>query len=48
MTIFVEPGPEPDQVPELKQLLNHREDYEYVQQLLKIVEQGPRQWVEQP
>ncbi len=33
MTIFVEPIPEPDQVPELKQLLDHRDDYEFVQLL---------------
>jgi hypothetical protein len=30
MTIFVEPIPRPDQVPELKQLLDHKDDAEFV------------------
>ncbi len=30
MTIFVEPIPEPSEVPELKQLLDHREDSQFV------------------
>ena len=35
MTIFVEPIPEPNQVPELKQLLDHKHDDEFVNLLEK-------------
>jgi phosphatidylserine decarboxylase len=35
MTIFVEPIPEPDQIPELKQLLDHKDNAEFVELLEK-------------